>query len=156
MNNPITNNRSWIHRTNKNRTSESDIDDKFRIINMLKIEFGLSALTDEVVQIPEGEGYASYRQPDLLIKTTKPKKSIIELMGLVHGSDSETIKPIKDVRKLDDYRLISDKYKVYLVYADETDCYDLDLVKNSLIFQGLEINEPRKEYYRRRASQNGL
>ena len=58
--------KSFIHRANRNRTSEIDIPDKFKVMKYIKNYFGIITLTDEVVETPGG--YAQYRKPDLLAK----------------------------------------------------------------------------------------
>lgn len=123
--------KAHIHRANKKRTSESDIPDKFRVAKILKANFGIIALTDEIVQTPGG--YASYRKPDLY---SKDRRIAFELDGLIHGYGDEVSQREKDWRKLEDYKLIQLEH--YVINSAVTNGYDKKLVITELIKQGLK------------------
>lgn len=126
--------KAHIHRANKKRDSESDIPDKFRVAKILKDNFGIIALTDEVVLTPGG--YANYRKPDLYNKT---RKIAFELDGIIHGYGDEVSQREKDWRKLEDYKLI--KLEHYVLNSAVTNGYAEDFVVSELIRQGLKSSK---------------
>ena len=122
---------SFKHRANKNRTYEIDIPDKFRVMQILKDNFGIITLTDEIVETPGG--YADYRKPDLL---DKQHYQVYELDGEgVHGYGDEVSLRLKNKQKQDDYDRIKIKY--YILNSAVTDGYDEELVVEELTKQGL-------------------
>jgi hypothetical protein len=123
--------KSHQHRANRNRTSESDIPDKFRVMAIIKKYFNIRTLTDEVIPIPKG--YATYRQPDLLAK--HPRRIVFELDGLVHGNGDEVSFRERDERKLNDYESIYQEY--YVINSAVTDGYEESKVVTTLLEQGL-------------------
>ena len=111
------------HEARKNTTEgESDLDDKFHIIEILRTEFGISGLSDEVIEIPPG-GYTTYRRPDLLIRPD----TVIELDGEgVHGFGDEVSMIEKD--KCKDFDLKRAGYQIIRINSAITKGYDRDLV----------------------------
>lgn len=102
--------RQHIHEAMKSKDpSDFDLDEKGRLMKILKTYFDMPALTGEVIYIdrntntlarkgPEGchskeEVFAKYHvhNPDLLIKTT-PNPTIIEIDGPVHWQNSHAVK----------------------------------------------------------------
>lgn len=130
---------SYRHRANKKRTSEIDIPDKFKVMKILKLRFGIITLTDEVVSTPGG--YATYRKPDLF---DKQHRRAFELDGEgVHGWGDQISLRERDWRKLTDYELI--KLPYYTLNSAVTQGYDEELVVSELTKQGLPpiISTPR-------------
>jgi len=141
-----TNKRSHIHRANKNRTSESDIPAKFKVMEIIKENFGLYPLTDEVIPIPNG--IATHRSPDLTIKTTTPTY-LIELLGGVHGWEKENPLRLKDIQKLEDLAKLGSEYKLIELW-EEDDHYEKTRIIVELYEAGLPINEDGVQHYRNR------
>jgi len=139
-----TNKRSYIHQANKNRTSESDIPDKFKVMEIIKENFGLYALTDEAIPIPNG--IATHRKPDLIIKTTHPTY-LIELLGGVHGWEEEQPRQRMDIRKAADYTKLGSGYKVIELY-EKDDFYAEERIVQELYEAGLPVNESEAQRYR--------
>ncbi len=129
---------AWRHLANKNRTSESDINDKFALIKILKEKFGLYGLTGEALEIPPG-GHASHRLPDVFVKNNKPRW-ILELDGLVHGYGDEISKRWFDVEKDYDLDLYcaahTNTIKQHISYAS-TNGYQREKVIELLIQAGM-------------------
>ena len=128
----LTNKRSFVHRANKRRTSESDIPDKFKVMAILKKHFGIITLTDEAIPTPSG--HFDYRNPDLF---DKQNQAVYELDGEVHGWGDEISVRERDQRKLDDYDKIGMKY--YIINSAVTRGYSEDLVVSELKKQGLKL-----------------
>ncbi len=70
-------NRKWAARAIKDASGETDMNEKFRVIKLLREVYGLHALTGEVLEIPRTKWY---RYPDLFIPTVHPQIAI-----LLHG-----------------------------------------------------------------------
>ena len=70
-------NRKWAAKAIKEARGEIDIPEKFRVIELLRVYYGLHALTGEVCEIPRTKWC---RYPDLFIKSTYPQIAI-----LLHG-----------------------------------------------------------------------
>jgi len=136
--------RSHIHRANQNRTSESDIPDKFKVMEIIKENFGHYPLTGEEVPIPNG--IATKRSPDLVIKTTTPI-FLIELLGGIHGWEKENPLRLKDIQKLEDLAKLGSEYKLIELW-EEDDHYDEIRIMMELWRAGLPINEDEAEHYR--------
>ena len=127
---------SFRHRANKNRDHEIDRDDKTWVQKILKENFNLNALRDEVLRIPQG-GYYQARRPDLLIKSQDPQIAI-ELHGEgVHGVGDEVSEPERDKRRKSDYDLLLPEIKLIIIYSAKTDGYDKELVTTTLKNAGL-------------------
>jgi len=141
-----TNKRSHIHRMNKNRTSESDIDDKFKVIDIIKYHFGLHALEGETVAIPNG--IANYRSPDLMVNTTLPTY-LIELMGESHNLDEENPPRVKDIQKREDLARLGKNYKLIEIWKKHG-VYEKEHVISTLWNGGLPVNEDVAQHYRNR------
>ena len=114
---------AYIHRARQKQEGELDIVDKFRIIKILREQFGLHGLTGEIVMISEDK----CRCPDILIKT-KLKPIIIELDGLCHGEPQLPTK--KTVKRNDDYEEIG--ILNIIINKEETKDYREDLVIEKL------------------------
>jgi len=127
----------WEHRANAFRDAEIDIPDKFKVMNTLRKNFKLYALTDEVVLIPES-GYCNYRKPDLFVKSVYPQLAIDLHGGGPHGYGDEATKPDKDYYRDYDYELCLPGIRYIVIYGVETDGYDENLVTLCLKEQGLE------------------
>jgi len=138
--------RTHIHRANKNRTSESDIPAKFKVMEIIKENFGLYALTDQHISIPNG--IATYRSPDLTIKTTTPT-FLIELLGGVHGWEEENPLTLKDHEKCEDYEKVGEEYKVLWIH-EKGDFYAAGRITQELYEAGLPVNESEARSYRNR------
>jgi hypothetical protein len=151
MTNP-TNKRSFIHKANKNRTSESDIPNKFKVMEIIKENFGLYPLTDEVLPIPEG-GFAEVRMPDLLIKNCKPNY-IIELVGPVHNPEKEHPARRIDIKKAADYARLGQDYKVVELWGGYKNEYSEEHVVSTLKEAGVPANEYQIRRYRERKERN--
>jgi len=135
--------RSHIHRANQNRTSESDIPAKFKVMEIIKENFGHYPLTDEVIPIPNG--IATHRSPDLTIKTTTPTY-LIELMGKVHGERGDPPR-LKDIQKREDLAKLGSEYKVIELW-EEDDHYEEERIVMDLDKALLPINEDEVLKYR--------
>jgi len=139
-----TNKKSYIHKANKNRTSESDIPAKFKVMEIIKCNFGLYPLTDEAIPIPDG--IATHRKPDLIIKTTNPTY-LIELLGGIHGWEKEQPRRRIDILKAIDYATLGKGYEVIEVYEND-DSYAEERVIKELYEKGLPVNEDEVQKYR--------
>jgi len=127
---------SWRHLANKKRDHEIDFDDKTHVQKILKENFGLNALRDIVLEIPEG-GYGKVRYPDLLIKAEEPQTAI-ELDGQgPHGYGDEISIHERDIRREYDYKLLLPGIKLIVIYSAQTDGYDEKLVTNCFLDSGL-------------------
>ncbi len=136
--------RSHIHRINKNRTSESDIHDKFIVMEIIKSNFGHYPLEGEVAPIPNG--IATHRSPDLIIPTTTPTY-IIELMGESHNLDEENPARVKDTQKREDLARLGKNYKVIEVWKKDG-IYEKKHVITTLYERGLPVDEDEAQKYR--------
>jgi len=141
-----TNKRSHIHRANQNRTSESDINDKFKVMEIIKSKFGHYPLEGEAVAIPNG--IATHRKPDLIIKTTNPTY-LIELLGGIHGWEEENPLTLKDNEKCEDYDKLGKEYKVIWIFAGD-DFYAEERIIKELYEKGLPVNKDEAQKYRNR------
>ncbi len=119
--------KSWIHRAQSRRNEESDLDDKFKIIRILKEKFGLHGLTGEKIPIDS----QSFRCPDIYIKGLDP--IIIELDGQIHGEPLILTQKTKDRNA--DYDKIGIKY--IIINKEETGMYSENKVIQCLIENGL-------------------
>lgn len=100
-------------------------------MKILKANYHIITLTDEVVSIPEG--YATYRKPDLF---SKSHQIAFELDGEgVHGWGEPISLREKDWRKLQDYKSINLEH--YVLNSAVTEGYDEELIIKDLIRQGL-------------------
>ena len=125
----------FVHRANRNRTSESDIPAKFRVIGYAKKHFGLRGLTDEVIKIPDGA--ASYRRPDILFKPQERTQGFVILLhGGIHGSGDEVSTRGKDVAALEDYAKAN--MLVMELYAELTENYSEDFVIRAFQLLGFQ------------------
>jgi len=70
-------NRKWAQKAIKESGGNTDLDEKFRTIYLLRDHYGLHGLVDEVVFIPRN---GKTRHPDILIKACDPQIAI-----LLHG-----------------------------------------------------------------------
>ena len=102
-------NLAWIHRDRRERYNDYDIDEKFRMVYLLKKYFGLTAVTDEVLFFDrtthkrvfvDQSKYESKQElvrhyyvhyPDLLIKNHKPVIAV-EIDGDVHWQNTKALK----------------------------------------------------------------
>jgi len=141
-----TDKRWAIHKANKKRTSESDIPAKFKVMKIIKENFGLYALTDQTILIPDG--YATHRSPDLMISYTTPV-FLIELMGGIHNLDEENPSRTKDIQKREDYARLSKGYHVIELY-EKDDFYAEERVIKELYERGLPMNKDEAQKYRNR------
>src|SRR5690242_2108415 len=94
---------SFIHNAQRKMRSESDIPDKFKIIKILREEFGLFGLTGEAIQINEYK----CRWPDVLVKANIPMIAI-ELQGHIHGYGEPISESQRDVQRNTDYQFRTD------------------------------------------------
>ena len=115
----INKNRSWIHYRNKQRDSESDTDDKFKIIDILRRNFSLYGLTGEMVLLDGGR----YRLPDIFIKKDR---IVIELDGGIHGFGDDITKNESDYARDSDYH--NNNYRLIVINKEITDGYQEEKV----------------------------
>lgn len=125
-----TGKKSFVHLANKNRTEESDIPDKFRVMKYLKRHFNMPCLTGEAFKIP-GKNYARY--PDIFIKNYHPNIAIL-LHGGWHGY-GEIIREY-DVKAAVDYELLP--MKLIEIYAAQTDDYSEEKIVEHMVALGFE------------------
>lgn len=118
----------------KTQVGESDINDKFRVIKILKEEFGLDGLTGEAIEIPNG--YAQARYPDIMVKAYVPPL-VIELNGeRPHGNGDPIERMQNDFEKMCDYSKVPD-IKVIAIYSAQTHGYERNSVIENLMIHGL-------------------
>lgn len=126
---------TYRHTARDRQEGESDIKDKFKIIDILRDAYGLHGLTDEILQIPEG--YADCRKPDVFVKGRSPQL-VIELNGSgVHGYGDNVTTPEHDFEKMSDYSQLKG-IQVIVLYSARTDGYRPDLVMKEFDLRGLE------------------
>ena len=129
---------SWRHLADKKRDHEIDRDDKTKVQKILREQFGLPTIRDEVLLIPKG-GYRSIRIADLFVKSREPQIAI-ELHGEgPHGYGDLISEPEKDVRRYADYDLLLPGIKLIVLFSAQTDGYAKNLVTNCLLKQGLQL-----------------
>jgi very-short-patch-repair endonuclease len=105
----VTKNLAWIHRDRRERYNDYDIDEKFRMIYLLKKYFKLTAVTDEVLFFDrtthkrvfvDQSKYESKQElvrhyhvhyPDLVVKNHKPVIAV-EIDGPVHWQNTKALK----------------------------------------------------------------
>ena len=121
---------AYEHLAKQNRSGEQDIDDKFKIIGILRSEFGLYGLTGEVV--PIGDDF--YRLPDVFVK--KPIPIAIELDGGWHGTGDKITQKPRDVERGCDYE--DSGVKLIIINKEQTKGYKTKLVIESMVKQGLK------------------
>lgn len=126
---------SWKHFANTKRTSEIDIPDKFKVINILRDEFDLHGLTDEALEIPGG--IASARYPDLFIQAIEPQIAI-ELDGEGPHGNGDPIEMVhRDYKRGSDYQKLLPGIRLIIIYSAQTNGYQKDLVIEQLQKEGL-------------------
>jgi hypothetical protein len=128
--------KSFVHRANKKRTSESDIPDKFRVMGYLKKHFAIYCVTDTRIRIPVG-GHADYRLPDLFCSHTTPPL-IILLHGGIHGFGDEISRRKKDDYALEDYRHAGN-CQVIEIYKELSDNYSEAKIIQIMQDKGFEL-----------------
>ena len=126
----LTYKQAWEHLARSKQTSESDLDDKFKVIRILRNHFGLYGLTGEIIMI-NGE---FCRMPDLFIKDNPP--ICVELDGFVHGNGEQISKRDKDVQRDKDYQSIG--IKLVIINKEQTEGYSTDKVIKVLEENGLK------------------
>lgn len=127
-----TNKKSFVHLANKNRTEESDIPDKFKVIKMLKRHFNLPCLTGEALPIP---GTERARFPDIFVKNHDPNLAIL-LHGGWHGYGE--IKRKYDVKAADDYAKLAPGVRLIEIYSEQTDGYSEEKIVEHMVALGFE------------------
>jgi hypothetical protein len=130
---------AYRHYEQRHALSESDIDQKFHVISILREEFGIHGLTGEIQPIPCG-GLADFRLPDIYIKSLmisgKWMNGIIELDGRPHGlGDSITASGQTKARDYD-YSLVPNLWTCTLNYS-LTKNYERDMVIETLKNSGI-------------------
>lgn len=115
---------AFQHLAERNRTGELDLDDKFKIIKILRNVYGLHGLTGEILMIDS----ESCRLPDILIKGVRP--IVIELDGEWHGMGDQISKKERDVQRDKDYESIG--VKLVIINKELTDGYETKKVINVL------------------------
>jgi hypothetical protein len=120
---------AYEHLARAKQISESDLDDKFNVIRILRNHFGLYGLTGEILMIDS----ESCRCPDVLVKGVIP--ICIELDGFVHGMGDQISKRDKDVDRDKDYQSVG--VKLIIINKELTDGYDKQKVIEVLIKNGL-------------------
>jgi len=120
--------KQWVHRARKNRVDPVDRDDIFRVIYLLRDEFGLHGLSGEVVEDSHGPMY-----PDIFIKAVKPQIAI-ELQGQYHGtSELPTGYTLEKSVRYENMGI-----KLYEIWKEDTDGYSKELVLARLQALGLK------------------
>jgi len=119
--------KQWVHRARKERVDPVDRDDIFRVIYILRDEFGLYGLSGEVVVDSHGPMY-----PDIFIKSIEPQ-IVIELHGEYHGTIE--IPTVYTLEKT--VRYVNMGYRVFEIWKTDTDGYSRDLVLARLQALGL-------------------
>lgn len=127
-----TNKKAFVHLANKNRTEESDIPDKFRVIKMLKRHFNLPCLTGEALVIP---GFNRARYPDIFIKNYDPNIAIL-LHGGWHGYGE--LPRDYDVKASMDYARLAPGVRLIEIYAAQTDQYSEEKIVEHMVNLGFE------------------
>jgi len=129
----LDNKEAYRHKARQEAEGSPDLDDIFKVIYILRDEFGLHGLADEVIEIPFG-GYTTYRRPDIYIKE---HGIIIELDGEgIHGVGDEVSEIEKDRYKNYDYKLA--EVEVIRINSAKTDGYDREKVILELENHGLK------------------
>ncbi len=143
----------WIHRDRRERHDEGDIDEKFRVVQILKKYFNLDALSDEILFFDRITGkpvdldqsqfeskdeiFHRYivHKPDLLIKNHKPM-IIVEIDGPVHWENTKAMK--KTNQRNADYEA-SGLQMLWLTKDDALVKQQSDLVLNISARLGLRL-----------------
>jgi len=123
----------WRHQAEKNRTSESDVPAKFKIINILRDQFGLHGLTGEALPIP-GTGWARF--PDVFIKSYNPQVAILLHGQGPHGVGDIISQTQRDQEARQDYARLPE-IKLIEIYSAKTNGYETEAVIWQLIESGL-------------------
>jgi hypothetical protein len=126
----FTKTEAYQHLAVRNREGEKDLYEKFKVISILRNEFGLYGLTGEILMIDS----ESCRLPDILVKGVI--LIVIELEGEWHGVGDQISKRDKDVIRDKDYHSIG--VKLILIYKELTDGYDTEKVIKVLEENGLK------------------
>lgn len=126
----FTKTQAYQHQARLHQEGEEDLMDKFRVIYILRDEFGLHGLTGEVLTIDED----CYRFPDIFIKKSSPE-IVIELDGEIHGDGDEVSKREKDVWRDKDYLRIG--VKLIIINKSLTNGYEKAKVIDCLCQAGL-------------------
>jgi hypothetical protein len=126
----FTKTEAWQHLANKKRDGESDLDDKFNVIRILRNHFGLYGLTGEILMIDS----ESCRCPDIMVKGMIP--ICIEMDGEIHGSGDQVSKRVKDVDRDKDYQSIG--VKLVIINKELTNGYETKKVIKVLEDNGLK------------------
>ncbi len=154
-------NRSWMHLAQKNQIGEGDINEKYRILILLRDYFGLHAQmnngNDFAIYINKATGYlespigyhskeAIYKDfhvhfPDLFIKARKTP-IIIEIDGPSHWS---TARGIKKTNERNEHYTSSDAQFIWMTDAEARDRNTAHVVLNLSERLGLKPSPlPRK------------
>ncbi len=126
----FTKKQAFIHLAQRKQEGEKDIVDKFKIIKILREEFGLHGLTDEVLIINED----CCHLPDIFIKTTNPE-IVIELDGELHGDGEPISKLARDAQRDEDYARVG--VKLVIINKQQTGGYQKEKVIRVLEKNGL-------------------
>ena len=125
----ITNKRSWVHKARKEGRVLGDVDQKFKLIEILREEFGIHGLTDEVVYDMEG----NFRRPDVF---SRAYKIAFELDGEYHGSGDEVSMSEQTRERNAFYN--RQGIQCIMINKEMTEGYDRDLVIECLRLGGLK------------------
>jgi len=119
--------KQWVHHSRKERVDPVDRDDIFRVIGILRDEFGMYGLTGEVVVDSHGPMY-----PDIFIKSVEPQ-IVLELHGEYHGTIE--IPTVYTLQKT--VRYVNLGYKVFEIWKTDTEGYSRNMVLARLLALGL-------------------
>lgn len=125
--------KQYIHQAQRKQETATDLDDRFRVIYLLKEVYDIAAISSHPVWI---ERTKWYRDPDVWIPL---KQTAIDLHGEVHG-DGETLSR-KDLDRIEDYQ--SEKIKYIIIWKAKTNGYSREGILKELDkyfkFKRLEI-----------------
>jgi len=128
----ITSKRGWIHRARKGENYEGDELDKQKLINILRDDFGISAIRPEPIMTVEGKPI----YPD--VKTTDLRENIyFELDGPYHGWGDEMTTTDYTYKKQMAYQDLN--LKMITINKEATNGYETVLIIELLEAWGLKL-----------------
>jgi len=114
--------KQYIHEAQRKQETATDLDDRFRVIYLLKEVYDIAAISSHPVWI---ERTKWYRDPDVWVPL---KNTAIDLHGEVRG-DGETLSR-KDLDRIEDYQ--SEKIKYIIIWKAKTNSYSREGILKEL------------------------
>ena len=114
--------KNHIHRAQSKQETATDLDDRFRVIYLLKEVYDIAAISSHPVKI---ERTNWWRDPDVWIPL---KNTAIDLHGEVHG-DGETLSR-KDLDRIEDYQ--SEGIKYIIIWKAKSNGYSREGILKEL------------------------